>query len=272
MKNKKSSIIFQMKDGFVNMLRVWMREFQIIFSDVGVMVIIFAVPLFYPLLYSIIYYPEVVIDLPIAVVDMSNSTDSRQFIRNMDATPELSVKARCISMEEAILLFKKREIRGIIQIPEEFSTNIALNRQVTVSAYADMELFLYYKALATGSSLMTLEFGRQIQVRNLMNEGLTQRQAEVTAEPVRIDGNPIANRSGGFASYGIPASLILIIQQTLVLAIGILAGTARERHLFGTLVPLDRKRLGTLRLVMGKSAAYFTIYALLCIYMLGMIP
>ncbi|MCB9014901.1 MAG: ABC transporter permease [Lentimicrobiaceae bacterium] len=272
MKNKKSSIIFQMKDGFVNMLRVWMREFQIIFSDVGVMVIIFAVPLFYPLLYSIIYYPEVVIDLPIAVVDMSNSTDSRQFIRNMDATPELSVKARCISMEEAILLFKKREIRGIIQIPEEFSTNIALNRQVTVSAYADMELFLYYKALATGSSLMTLEAGRQIQVRNLMNEGLTQRQAEVTAEPVRIDGNPIANRSGGFASYGIPASLILIIQQTLVLAIGILAGTARERHLFGTLVPLDRKRLGTLRLVMGKSAAYFTIYALLCIYMLGMIP
>ena len=30
--------------------------------------------------------------------------------------------------------------------------------------------------------------------------------------------------------------------------------------------------MGTLRLVIGKSAAYFTIYALLCVYMLGMIP
>jgi ABC-2 type transport system permease protein len=30
--------------------------------------------------------------------------------------------------------------------------------------------------------------------------------------------------------------------------------------------------MGTLRLVAGKSAAYFTIYAMLCVYMLGMIP
>ena len=78
--------------------------------------------------------------------------------------------------------------------------------------------------------------------------------------------------AGGFASYGIPAALILIIQQTLIIAIGILAGTARERHFFSTLVPLDRKRMGTFRLVAGKAVAYFTIYALLCVYMLGMIP
>jgi ABC-2 type transport system permease protein len=58
----------------------------------------------------------------------------------------------------------------------------------------------------------------------------------------------------------------------LIIAIGILAGTARERHIFGTLVPMDRKKMGTFRLVLGKAAAYFTIYALLCIYMLGMIP
>ena len=55
-----------------------MREFQLIFSDVGVMILIFAVPLIYPMLYSFIYYPEVVRDLPVAVVDMSHSSDSRQ--------------------------------------------------------------------------------------------------------------------------------------------------------------------------------------------------
>jgi ABC-2 type transport system permease protein len=82
----------------------------------------------------------------------------------------------------------------------------------------------------------------------------------------------MANHAGGFASYGIPAALILIIQQTLIIAIGILAGTARERNVFGTLVPLDRKRMGALRLVIGKASAYFIIYALLCVYMLGMIP
>jgi len=272
MKNKHINIINQISEGFHNTLRIWMREFQLIFSDVGVMILIFAVPLVYPMLYSFIYYPEVVRDLPIAVVDMSHSSDSRQFTRDLDATPDLKVAVSSISMEDAIQMFKTREVRGIVQIPATFSKDITLKQQTTISAYADMEFFLYYKALMTGTSFVSLETGNQIQINNLMNDGLTEHQAEITAEPVKLVDNAMANQAGGFASYGIPAALILIIQQTLIIAIGILAGTARERHVFGTLVPLDRKRMGTLRLVIGKSAAYFTIYALLCAYMLGMIP
>jgi ABC-2 type transport system permease protein len=272
MENKDKKSIKKLGDVISNMLRIWLREFQLIFSDVGVMILIFAVPIIYPMLYSFIYYPEVVRDLPIAVVDLSHSAVSRKFIRNIDATPDLQVSRQCISMEEAIGLFKNREVRGIVQIPETFSADIALGRQTTVSAYADMEFFLYYKALMTGVSFVALETGNQIQINNLMNGGLTQRQAEITAEPFKLVDNAMANSGGGFASYGIPAALILIIQQTLIIAIGILAGTARERHIFGTLVALDRKRLGVLRLVIGKTAAYFTIYALLCVYMLGLIP
>lgn len=272
MKNKDINIFRQISEGFSNTFRIWMREFQLIFSDVGVMILIFAVPLIYPMLYSFIYYPEVVRDLPIAVVDLSHSADSRQFARDLDATPDLKVAISSISMKEAILMFKNREVRGIVQIPGTFSKDIAMKRQTTISAYADMGFFLYYKALMTGTSFVALENGNHIQINNLMNEGLTDRQAEITAEPVKLVDNAMANQAGGFASYGIPAALILIIQQTLIIAIGILAGTARERHIFGTLVPMDRKKMGTLRLVIGKSAAYFTIYAMLCVYMLGMIP
>jgi ABC-2 type transport system permease protein len=272
MENNNLNIFRQIREGFHNTLRIWIRELQLILSDVGVMVIIFAVPLIYPMLYSFIYYPEVVRDLPIAVVDLSHSSDSRRFTRDLDATPDLKVETNSVSMEEAILMFKKREVRGIVQIPETFSADIALKRQTTISAYADMEFFLYYKAVMTGTSFVALETGNQIQMNNLMNDGLTERQAEVTAEPVKLVDNAMANQAGGFAGYGIPAALILIIQQTLILAIGIMAGTARERHPFGNLIPFDRKRMGTLRLVAGKTAAYFTIYALLCVYMLGIIP
>jgi len=272
MKNNNINIASQIRERLTNTLRIWMREFQLIFSDVGVMILIFAVPLVYPMLYSFIYYPEVVRGLPIAVVDLSHSSDSRQFMRDLDATPDLKVASSNTSMEEAISLFKNREVRGIVQIPETFSKDIAMRRQTTISAYADMEFFLFYKALMTGTSFVALETGNQIQIRNLMNEGFTEHQARITAEPIKLVDNAMANQAGGFASYGIPAALILIIQQTLIIAIGILAGTARERHVFGTLVPLDKKRLGTLRLVIGKAAAYFTIYALLCMYMLGMIP
>ncbi len=272
MKNVKINISGQISEGLSYTVRIWMREFHLIFSDWGVMILIFAVPLVYPMLYSLIYYPEVVRDMPIAVVDLSNSSDSRQFTRNLDATPELKVATGAVSMEEAITMFKNRNVRGIIQIPESFNRDIAQNRQTTISAYADMEFFLYYKALMTGTSFVSLETGNRIQINNLMQKGLTEKQAEISAEPVKLVDNAMANQAGGFASYGIPAALILIIQQTLIIAIGILAGTARERHVFGTLVPLDKNRLGTFRLVIGKAAAYFSIYSLLCVYMLGMIP
>ena len=272
MKNTKITLGSQVREGISNTLRICMREFQLIFKDVGVMILVFAVPLIYPMLYSFIYYPEVVRDLPIAVVDLSKSSASRQYIRDLDATPDVKVANSSISMAEAVNMFKKRQVRGIVQIPETFTSDIALGRQTTVSVYADMEFFLYYKAIVTASSFVSLETGKHIQINNLLDKGLTERQAEITAEPFRMVDNAMANRAGGFASYGIPAALILIIQQTLIIAIGIMAGTARERHIFGTLVPLDRKRMGTLRLVIGKTAAYFTIYALLCVYMLGMIP
>ena len=272
MKNTKITFGSQIREGVSNTLRICMREFQLIFKDVGVMILVFAVPLIYPMLYSFIYYPEVVRDLPIAVVDLSKSSASRQYIRNLDATPDVKVANSSISMADAINMFKKRQVRGIVQIPETFSSDIALGRQTTVSVYADMEFFLYYKAIVTASSFVSLETGKNIQINNLLDKGFTEQQAEITTEPFLMVDNAMANRAGGFASYGIPAALILIIQQTLVIAIGIMAGTARERHVFGTLVPLDRKRMGTLRLVIGKTTAYFTIYALLCVYMLGMIP
>jgi len=272
MKKKILNLSGQIREGISSTFRIWMREFQLIFKDVGVMVIIFAVPLIYPLLYSFIYYPEVIRDLPIAVVDLSHSSQSRQLTRNLDATPDLKVVSSTMSMNEATELFEKQEVRGIVQIPETFGADIAMKRQTTVSAYANMGFFLHYKALMSGTSFVALETGNQIQIKNLMNDGMTIQQAEVTANPLKLVDNAMANQGGGFASYGIPIALILIIQQTLVLAIGILAGTARERHPFGILVPLDRKRMGTLRQVAGKAAAYFSIYAMLCVYLLGMIP
>ena len=255
-----------------NTALIFQRELHLLLSDLGVTILLLIVPVVYPFLYSLIYYPEVVRDLPVAVVDLSQTADSRAFIRKLNATPDLDIRYENISMEEAAEKFRKRENRGIILIPETYSSDLALGRQAVVSLYADMEFFLYYKAMVMGAGLVSIEEGNDIQVKRLLNAGLSERQAEVFSNPFAISGSAIANPAGGFASYGIPAALMLIIQQTLVLAIGIMAGTARERHKMGTLIPCDLRRMGTLRMVMGKSAAYFFIYAVMSFYMLGAIP
>ena len=66
--------------------------------------------------------------------------------------------------------------------------------------------------------------------------------------------------------------MILIIQQTLLLGIGLSAGTAREQNRFKDLIPINRHYNGTLRIVLGKGLSYFMVYALVSVYVLCVVP
>lgn len=100
----------------------------------------------------------------------------------------------------------------------------------------------------------------------------TNRQDEITAYPIKYEDVTLFNPANGFAAFLIPAVLILIIQQTLLLGIGLSAGTAREQNRFKDLVPINRHYNGTLRIVLGKGLSYFMVYALVSVYVLCVVP
>ena len=77
-----------MRQWFLEVYRVWWREFRLVLRDEGVVIFFFALCAFYPLLYSLIYNTEVLRDESIVVVDDCRSQLSRQFVRNLDATPK----------------------------------------------------------------------------------------------------------------------------------------------------------------------------------------
>lgn len=60
----------------VHLFQVWIKEYRLVFSDVGVLLFFLALPLAYPIAYTLIYNPEIVYDVPVAVVD--NCRHSRQ--------------------------------------------------------------------------------------------------------------------------------------------------------------------------------------------------
>lgn len=241
-----------------------------VFKDQGVLIFFLLVPLAYPLLYAFIYTNEVVREVPAAVVDASNSTLSRNYLRLVDANAGVHIQSYCADMEEAKLLLKENKVYGIIYIPATFSKDIATGKQTTVSLYCDMSGMLYYKSLLVASTNASLSVNKQIKIQRIANT--TQRQDEVSTAPITYEDVSLFNPQDGFASFLIPAVLILIVQQTLLLGIGLSAGTAREKNLFRDLIPLKRQYQGTLRIVLGKSAAYLLIYVLVSAYILCLVP
>lgn len=258
------------REGITDMFYIWKREFRNVFRDQGVLIFFVLVPLAYPLIYAFIYTDEVVRDVPAVVVDHSHSSLSREYLRKVDATPDVNIVAYCTDMEEAKQALMERRAYGIIYIPANFSHDILSGRQTKVSIYCDMSGLLYYKSMLLANTAVSLDMNKDIKIARAGNT--TNRQDEVTAYPIEYEDVAMFNPTNGFAAFLIPAVLMLIIQQTLLLGVGLSVGTAREKNKFRDLIPINKHYHGTLRIVLGKGLCYFMVYALVSAYVLVIVP
>ena len=252
-----------------DLLDVSGKELRKTISDVGVLVFFIIVPLFYPLLYAYLYGREVVREVPVVVVDEWRSATSREFIRKSDATPDLKVISYCSDMEEARNLVNRHKAYGIIHIPAEFEGTLMEGRQATVNLYCNMGGLLYYKALLSGCTMVSLEMNRDIQMARL--SGLSDWEKEVMTMPIENEYVTMFNPANGFQAFLIPAVLILVLQQTLVLGVAMLAGTENERRRSGELI-LGHEYENPLIVLAGKGLAYLLVYGFTATYVLCFVP
>ena len=258
------------KEGLLDTLYIWKDELRNVFKDAGVMIFFFLVPFVYPLLYSFIYNNEVVHEAKMVVVDQSDSYLSREFTRRVNATPDVEVVGVCPDMAEAKKMLDEKKAYGILLFPPDYSKDLHEGRQTTVSLYCDMSALLFYKAFLLAATEVSLDMGKELRMHN--NPSSTDKMDQITVDPIPYESVALFNSQNGFASFLVPAILILVLQQTLILGIGMLGGTAREKNRFHSLVPICRHFNGTLRIVFGKSLTYLLLYVVVCIWVLAIVP
>jgi len=242
-------------------------ELTKIFTDGGVMLLLFGATIIYPLLYSITYQPEVLTDAPIAIIDEDNSALSRNFIRMMDATPEVSIYSAPMDISDAQNMFYSGDVAGILLIPEDFSQSISKGIQAHVSVYADASYMMLYKQVYTATIMASQTLGKQIEVKKRMMKGTPREAAIKQSSPIGFSARGLYNPSGGYGSYAMPAILVLVLQQTLLLGIGMRGGTARELGAQHFLLPVKASRKGVLRIIIAKTLAYLLLYIPISFYL-----
>ena len=267
---KQNNLRTVFKEGFLDIFYVWGMEMRSVLKDAGVLIFFVLVPLAYPLVYAFIYTNETVREVPVVAVDASHSSRSREFLRQVDGTADVHIVGYAANLEEAKRIMREKGAYGSIYIPEEFNDNLMRGEQAYVSIFCDMSGLLYYKALLSSCTEVSLDMNKDIQVQRLGNT--TARQDEVSTQPIEYTYVTLFNPQNGFASFLIPAVLMLIIQQTLLLGVGLSVGTQREGNRFRELVPINRHYHGTLRIVLGKALVYLMIYLLVDVYIVCVVP
>ena len=266
----KETLRHRIVEGIKDMCYIWGKEMRSTVTDEGVLIFFILVPLLYPLLYSWIYTNEVVREVPVAIVDLSHTSQSRQFIRMFDATPDARVAYHCNNLEEARRLVEREVVSGIIYFPEDYATRLMRGEQTHVGVYCDMSLMLTYKAIYQSAQSIAAHIGAAFQAAH--SGSITQRDAEIAIRPVNVSEVQIFNATGGYGNAIIPGVLILVIQQTLLLGIGLAAGTARESNRYQDLIPISHHYNGFFRIVLGKSLCYIMIYAVLAAWLTLVVP
>lgn len=251
-----------LKDHIKNIADIWWQETVAIFKDSGAVLFCIVLPLAYPILYSWIYNNEVAREVPVVVVDDSHSALSREFVQKVDASPDVSVAFYAGSIHEAQSYIGHGDAYGILYFPHNFATTVGRHEQAHVSVYCDMSYMLTYKAIfQTAQSVSTL-MGAKIQA--VKGGAYTNREAEIAAKPLDFDEVPIFNTTCGYGNFVLPGVLVLIIQQALLLSVGLLSGTQREKH-----YPMVKH---VIDVYFGKGIAFLLIFAVMLAYCTLAVP
>lgn len=245
---------------------VFRRELQRIVTLPPVFAVMILAVALYAVFYPQPYLNEALRKSPVVVVDQDRTTTSRELVRRVDATPDVAVIAVEPGLPEARRRIFTREASGILVIPEGLERELLRGRAAPVALYADASYFLIYQRIALGITGVTRTMGAETEIRRLIGMGVDRPLAAAAADPMPLTAIPLFNPQGGYASYLLPAAFVLILQQTLLIGIGLL-GTLPGARPEGAAASA-----GSIATVFGKLAAYLTLQAVTVPFCLVVLP
>lgn len=224
------------------LLRLIHFEYKQLLRNSGALLVIILAPLAYSLLYSAGYSEQVLHKVPVTVVDNSHSYASRRVIQTLNASPYISIVGESSDMESAKSELFERSIYGIIYIPEYYEQRVLQGKVATISLYCDGSYFLMYRQLFQGvASVIAAESKRE--------------------NVVTLQSHTLFNPYLGYGTFIMPAVLLVILQQTTIIGIGIMGALWSRKRLY--------RRWSTSTIVVAKLTVYSSIAALIASYILA---
>ena len=204
------------------------QETKRIFTDVTIVLTIIGGVIFYSFLYPQPYLKQSVSKLDISVVDYDKSDVSRDIVFSLNATAQISVAREDFSEEDAKKSLLSDEVKAIIVIPKNFKRDLALNKSPTIAIGADSSYFLIYGGVLEGAMKSILTKSATIKVANLLKEQVPLGRAKESYSAYSLNIINLFNKNNSYTQYVIPAIFVLILQQTLLIGLGIFGGGINE--------------------------------------------
>ena len=206
----------------------WRATLQTILRDKGVVLIMCLAPLIYGFFYPWPYATQVVTRVPVAVVDLDHSALSRQITRYVQASPRVEVRLITGDEHTAQEALWAGEIEGFAVLPRDLKRSVLRGTPAVVTVQANGSYALMNKAVLYGFSEAVGTVSAGVEIARLEAAGQGALQARANRSPINTQTVALFNPTEGYGSYVVPAVALLILQQTLLMGVGMLVGLWAE--------------------------------------------
>lgn len=269
MKNKES-ILKRLNRKVNTFARVYCHEFSLIIHDPGLILFFTFLPFVYPIVYSLIYNPEVVRNVPMIVVDDDRTPLSRELTRNLDATSEIRICGYASDLDEARHAMAIGDCFGILQIPSGFEKKIWRQESAPAVIYSDMSLLLRYRGFLVASTNVMQAMGGEILNKDI-DQVAPLATTIATGDLLPIENASLGNIRSGFDSFIMPGVLMLILQQCVILAVAMAGGAKRENYSLSSYAD-NMMADSTFSTMLGQALCYCTIMLPAALYIIHYVP
>ena len=233
------------------MLSIVKEEWRAVWRDEGVSLIVVFALFIYGISYSLGYGGEVLDEVPIAVVGRGSGDATLRLVEMLDASPKLRVAHEACDMTEAERLLRQRKIWGIVAFAPDFERDLLAQRQAQVAILGDASYFLAYREVVSGA----------VATIQQMNAEIAATREGIYNPPIIYEQRNLFNPSLGYGIFVMPAIILLIVQQTALIGVGMVSATRREYGLrYASNSPFV--------ITTGRTLVYLAIYALTLGFML----
>ncbi|ELE6599957.1 ABC transporter permease [Vibrio alginolyticus] len=237
-------------------------ELKAVLTNPVVTLTVFGGVVFYSFLYPLPYAQQMPREQPIAIVNLDGSQTSLKLERMVDATQQVNVVTRLHTIADAKQAFLQREITGFLVIPEHFYKDLMLGKSPTLAYAADASYFLVYGTVVEGLAQAGGTLGAQVKVSKMVIDGVPMSMASHNYSAIKLNMKPTFNPTMGYIEYVVPAVFVLILQQTLIMAVGLQTGTQRHGRGYWS-------QVSTGSLLLVRTLVFVAIYYLLGAYYFG---
>jgi len=199
--------------------------------------------------------------MPIAVVDLDNSSVSRQFARNLEIMQHCHIEMRLNSHKEAREEMQRGNIYAFVEIKKNFAKEAVSNLRPSITFYINDGYLIAGSLISKDITYISAVTSIGMQQKILRAKGVDENRIKGIIQPIVLDshliGNPWANYGTYLLNVILPGILQLMVLMMTVFPIGV---EYKERTSREWLKNSDNSMFAALT---GKLLPYTVIYTIL---------